>query len=115
MIRTLTLGLAMVGAVAAFAAPAAIARIDPPLDTSAGAGSPVARPDLRSPDARDAARSRNVVVLPLSGDRRPAEADGFDWSDAALGSGVAAGLLLCGAAALTLLRGRGDSRHAARI
>ena len=135
MIRTLTIGLAL-AAVAAVAAPAA-ARIDPPPDARDRDGSAVAHQDLRSPDARDAARLapslaprtdlrspdardaallREVVVLPLSGDRRPSEADGFDWSDAALGSGAAASLLLLGGVgALMLLRGRGESRHAARI
>jgi hypothetical protein len=116
MIRTLTFGLALVGAVAALAAPAA-ARIDPPSDARHGPGSAAALQDLRSPDARDAALPRKIVVLTLSGDRRPAEADGFDWNDAALGSGAAAGLLLLlgGAGALTLARSRRESRHAAQI
>jgi hypothetical protein len=115
MIRTLTLALTLAGVVAVVAAPAG-ARIDPPADARAPAASAVAQQDLRSPDARDAALSRTVVVVPLSGDPRPAEARGFDWSDAALGSGVTAGLLLLtGAGAVTLLRGRGGSRHAARI
>jgi hypothetical protein len=115
MTRRLTIGVALVAAVAVPAAPAG-ARLDPPPAARDGAGSAVVQQDLRSPDARDAALPRKIVVVPLSGDPRPVEADGFDWSDAALGSGVAAGLLLMsGAGALTLLRGRGASRHAARI
>jgi hypothetical protein len=115
MTRTLTLGVALVAAVAVPATPAG-ARFDPPPAAREGTGSAVVHQDLRSPDARDAALPRKIVVVPLSGDPRPAEADSFDWNDAALGSGVAAGLLLVGGAgALTLLRGRGASRHAARI
>jgi hypothetical protein len=115
MIRTLTLALTLVGVAAVLAAPAG-ARIDPPTHARDGAGSATPRQDLRSPDARDAALPRTVVVVPLTGDRRAAETRGFDWSDAALGSGVTAGLLLlAGAGTLTLLRGRGGSRHAAGI
>jgi hypothetical protein len=116
MIRTLMLALALVGAVAALAAPAS-ARIDPRPDAHDGAASTtVARQDLRSPDTRDTALSRTVVVVPLSGDRHPVEADGFDWTDAALGSGVTAGLLLlAGAGGLTLMRGYRGLRQAARI
>jgi hypothetical protein len=77
---------------------------------------PAPHTDLRSPDARDAALSRKVFVVPVGDGHRPGEADGFDWGDAALGSGAAAVLLLLGGAgALTLLQGRGESRHAARI
>lgn len=111
MIRTLTLGLALV---TVLAAPAA-ARIDPAPETSETA---VAQQDLRSPDTRDAAVGREIVVVPVTSDRRPAATtSGFDWSDAALGSGFTAGLMLLlgGVGALTLLRGRSESRHAARI
>jgi hypothetical protein len=134
MIRTLTLGLALAGAVGALAAPAGARPTDliPPeardgstaayrdlrspdaRDAARPAPPSAPRTDLRSPDARDAAVPRDVVVLPMSGDR-PAEADGFDWGDAAMGSGVAAALLLLGGAGtLTVLRARGASRHAAR-
>jgi hypothetical protein len=115
MIRTLTLGLALVAAVAVLATPAG-ARIDP--RPHAGAGSAAAQQDLRSPDARDAALPRKIVVVPVTSDRRPVEAaGGFDWSDAALGSGITAGLMLLlgGVGALTLLRGRRGSQPAARI
>jgi hypothetical protein len=111
MIRTLTLGLVLFTVVAVPAA----ARIDPPPDAS---GTAVAKQDLRSPDTRDAALGREIVVVPVISDRRPAEATGgFDWSDAALGSGMTAGLMLLlgGAGALTLMRGRSESRNAARI
>jgi hypothetical protein len=111
MIRTLTLGLVLL---TVFAAPAA-ARIDPPPDAR---GTAVAQRDLRSPDTRDVALGRNIVVVPLTIDHRPPEAaGGFDVSDAALGSGITVGLLLLlgGVGALTLLRGRSESQHAARI
>jgi hypothetical protein len=111
MIRTLTLGLVLFTVVAAPAA----ARIDPPSNTPATAA---AQQDLRLPDTRDAALGRRIVVVPVISDRRPAEAaGGFDWSDAALGSGITAGLMLLlgGAGALTLLRGRSESQSAARI
>ena len=117
MIRTLTLGLVLL---AVLAAPAD-ARIDPPPD-GRGTG---AQQDLRSPDARDAALGPDIVVVPLVrerrpaqiGDRRPAEAGGFNWGDAALGSGLTAGLLLLlgRVGALTPLRGRSESQNAARI
>jgi hypothetical protein len=110
MIRTLTLGLVLFAVVAAPAA----ARIDPPPATPGTAAAPQ---DLRSPDTRDAALGRKIVVVPVVSDRRPAEASGgFDWSDAAVGSGLTAGLLLLGGGgALTLLRYRGESQNAARI
>lgn len=111
MIRTLTLGLVLL---TVLATPAA-ARIDPRPDAR---GAAVAKQDLRSPDTRDAALGRKIVVVPVTSDRRPAEAaGGFDWSDAALGAGITAGLMLLlgGVGALTLLRGRSGSQHAARI
>ena len=111
MIRTLTLGLVLFTVVAAPAA----ARIDPPPDAP---GTAVAQQDLRSPDTRDAALGRKIVVVPVISDRGPARAaGGFDWTDAALGSGITAGLMLLlgGAAALTLLRGRSESQNPARI
>ena len=111
MIRTLTLGLVLFTVVAAPAA----ARIEP---RPHAPGPAVAQHDLRSPDTRDAALGRKVVVVPLISDRRPAEAaGGFDWSDAVLGSGITAGLmLLLGVAgALTLLPRRSGSQGAARI
>jgi hypothetical protein len=111
MIRTLTLGLVLL---TVLAAPAA-ARIDP---RPKARGTAVAQQDLRSPDTRDAALGRKIVVVPVTSDRRPAvAAGGFDWSDAAVGSGITAGLMLLlgGVGALTLLRGRSESQHAARI
>jgi hypothetical protein len=143
MNRTLTLGLALVTVAGTLAAPAGARPAElllpdasdtaRPVQPHTDLRSPDARDaalratrreqapaphtDLRSPDARDAALSRKVFVLPVSDGHRPAEADGFDWGDAALGSGAAAAvlLLLGGAGALTLLQGRGESRHAARI
>jgi hypothetical protein len=111
MIRMLTLGLVLLTVLAA----PATARIDPRPDAR---GPAVAQQDLRSPDSRDAALGRKIVVVPVTSNRRPAEAaGGFDWSDAALGSGITAGLMLLlgGVGALTLFRGRSESQHAARI
>jgi hypothetical protein len=114
--RTMTRGLALVIAIAGLAAPTALARQDlrspdardaarATRATSPQAASPPT--DLRSPDARDAAGPRQVVVLPAIERGRFAEADDFDWGDAALGSGAAVALLLLGGAgALTLQRGR---------
>jgi hypothetical protein len=107
----LTLGLVMLLVIAAPAA----ARIDPRPDAR---GTAVAQQDLRSPDTRDAALGRKIVVVPVISDRRPAEAaSGFDWGVAALGSGITAGLILLlgGVGALMLLQGRSESQHAPRI
>jgi hypothetical protein len=96
------------------AAPAG-ARIDPRPDAR---GPAAAQQDLRSPDSRDAALERKIVVVPVTSNRRLVQAaGGFDWSDAALGSGITAGvmLLLGGVGALTLLRGRNESQRVARI
>ena len=82
---------ALVLALAAIAPAAASAKFDlnPPQTTA------VSRPDPRSPDARDAALAaarlaptRGPVVVSVS------ESGGFDWGDAAIGAGGAAGLLL---------------------
>jgi hypothetical protein len=60
----------------------------------------LAAQDLRSPDARDAARQATVQDL-RSPDARDAAArivqvspGGFDWGDAAIGAGGALGLIL---------------------
>jgi len=66
MIRTVTLGLLLVGAVVALAAPAA-ARIDPPPDARDRAGSAVAQHDLRSPDTRDAGNRYQSPPSSLAG------------------------------------------------
>jgi hypothetical protein len=109
---TRTAALAM--AIAALAAPSAIARSDvssptPPVAgevqqdkrspdaTDAATPAPTTPQDKRSPDARDAAEGRGawnspeVVVVKLV-DVAPAR--GFDWADAGIGAGALLGLIL---------------------
>jgi hypothetical protein len=61
--------------------------------------------DLRSPDARDAADGRSTadMATPVVEITR---ADGFDWSDAAVGAGGATGLLAISLAGAMTLRRR---------
>jgi hypothetical protein len=78
--------------------------------------------DLRSPDARDAAscaRPAPIIVTPTAAeDPAPAAADiapsGFAWGDAAIGAGIAIGmlLLLAGCAAALHRRHRPEAGHA---
>jgi hypothetical protein len=74
-------------------------------DTHYG-GSPTAltQQDLRSPDARDAATATRRPVSPAS--IVSVSADGFDWGDAAIGAGGAAGLVLVLAGAGTAVMRR---------
>jgi hypothetical protein len=100
--RKLAGPLAVAAAVASLGAPAALAQ---PADHVA---TPPQRPmqDLRWPDTRDAAEGRSTASQPAPAvGARPlvevAHADGFDWTDAAIGAGGAAGLFaisLAGAA-----------------
>jgi len=61
--------------------------------------------DKRTPDAKDAADPRPVVVQPVI--RTVSAADGMDWRDAAIGAGAALGLvLLATGGALTVSRRR---------
>ena len=108
------LALTVMGAPAAVAKPAAIAKDSagswtPPRDMrspdardAADGGGTTAAPDMRSPDARDAAEGRGTfnspeVVVVGGGRQRPApvaENDGIDWADAGIGAGVLGGLVL---------------------
>ena len=68
--------------------------------------------DLRSPDAKipqaAAAPERPVAVAAIARDVAPAADDGFSWSDAALGAGIALGLMLLLAGAVAVA---GHYRH----
>ena len=68
--------------------------------------------DLRSPDAKipqaAAAPERPVAVAAIARDVAPVADDGFSWSDAALGAGIALGLMLLLAGAVAVA---GHYRH----
>ena len=68
--------------------------------------------DLRSPDAQvsqaAAPPERPVAVAAIARDVAPAADDGFSWSDAALGAGIALGLMLLLAGAVAVA---GHYRH----
>ena len=93
--RSAALGLA----IAALAAPAAIA--DPHAQDPNYPIQGVAGQDLRSPDARDAAEGRGtfnapevtVVRVPAPQPAAPA-ADGLDWNDVGIGAAGVVGLTL---------------------
>ena len=77
-------------------------------------------PDLRSPDAQDAAEGRGawtaprVMVVRIS---RPqvSNSGGFDWTDAGIGAGGALGLMLLAVGGtLVLAHGRRGARRARR-
>jgi hypothetical protein len=82
------------------AALAAVALALPPATTAAPAVQ-----DLRSPDARDAARQRGPADMstPVVEITR---ADGFDWGDAAIGAVAATGLLAISVGGAMTLRRR---------
>ena len=98
---------ATVAVVAALAPAGALARpaqdLRSPDARDAALPKPAALQDLRSPDAHDVAAGRPVVV--------PARvvatsSSGFDWGDAAIGAGGAAGILLVLAGAGTAVTRR---------
>jgi hypothetical protein len=63
--------------------------------------------DLRSPDARDAARELpRVVVSPPLVEVREAPSGGFDWGDAGIGAAGTLGLFSIAAGSALLLTGR---------
>jgi hypothetical protein len=114
------LGICLASAVAlgATAAPGALAE---PIDhtPNAGASSLRAVTDMRSPDARDAAEGRQVVVTgaptwpanprPVTTPRvvESAASSGLDWSSAGIGAGaVVAALAIAAAGAFGLRRHR---------
>jgi hypothetical protein len=70
---------------------------------------PLAGPsqDLRSPDARDAARDLpRVVVSPPLVEVREAPSGGFDWGDAGIGAAGTLGLFSIAAGSALLVTGR---------
>jgi hypothetical protein len=126
--RKLTGPLAVALALSPLGAPVALAR---PADqvSSATTHSPRAqelrrleaggRPtqDLRSADARDAAEGRSTADAPMPEMTRPlveiTRIDRFDWTDAAIGAGGAAGLLAISlAGAMTFRRRQSRSKPA---
>jgi hypothetical protein len=69
-------------------------------------------PDLRSPDVRDAAQGRGTASAPqIVGVKvsRPqvSSAGSFDWADAGIGAGAAFGLVLLGVGATLVVAQRG--------
>jgi hypothetical protein len=63
--------------------------------------------DLRSPDAKDAARELpRVVVSPPVVEVREAPSGGFDWGDAGVGAASALGLFSIAAGSALLVTGR---------
>jgi hypothetical protein len=101
--------LALIVAIAALAAIPAVAAAQQDL-RSPDARDAALTQDLRSPDARDAAAGRlpggsDVVVVSAPGPVATSPG-GFDWRAAAIGAGVAIGLVLIGTSAVLLLRRR---------
>jgi hypothetical protein len=97
--RTAALGLAL----AALGAPAASAQTGQDLrspDARDAARATVGPQDLRSPDARDAADGRGtfnspqIVVVKRQTQPQPALTHGIDWGDAGIGAGSLLGLTL---------------------
>jgi hypothetical protein len=114
--RTAALALALC-AVAAPAAAASSLVPPPPSSIAASAGS--AYQDLRSPDARDAARAaaedRETFYISDPGTRgeEPSSvpSDGLDWGDAGIGAGGLLGLILLGLGSTLIVMHR---RHRGR-
>jgi hypothetical protein len=118
-------GLATALALGAIAAPGALAQ---PLDVrpDARGASPSVRPaqDLRSPDARDAAEGRTIVVASSpSGLETPhpitrphavvdAPTSGLDWGSAGIGAAAVAGAFAIASAGIVGLRRRRIARIA---
>jgi hypothetical protein len=98
--HTATIGLA----VAAMAAPAAVARQDfrsPDAVDAAQTALAQRGQDLRSPDTRDTAAGRGTFSAPRVTVVKVAETPqatggGFDWGDAGIGAGGAVALVLIG-------------------
>jgi hypothetical protein len=98
--HTATIGLA----VAAMAAPAAVASQDfrsPDAVDAAQSALAQRGQDLRSPDARDTAAGRGTFTAPRVTVVKVAEAPqatggGFDWGDAGIGAGGVVALVLLG-------------------
>jgi hypothetical protein len=73
---------------------------------AAGQGLP--RQDLRSPDARDAADGYRPTLEPQPAADQPSSPSGFDWASAAIGAAAGTGLLLI---LLAAIAGSGRLRH----
>jgi hypothetical protein len=85
------LGLAAAAALCALAPSGAVAQ--PTHDAAASRRAAQVRQDLRSADARDAAKGRGtfnspqVVVVKAQPQTRPAPTNSIDWADAGIGAG----------------------------
>jgi hypothetical protein len=120
MIRhRLTRSAALALAVAAVAAPAAIAQQDlRSPDARDAAFSAMAKQDLRSPDARDAADGRGtfnapeVTVVRVPETAPAPSASPLDWRDVAIGAGAALGLMLLAIGGVRAVRPSVTSRTA---
>lgn len=101
------LGLAAALALAAAAPAGAFAAQDLRSPDTRDGGSPTAltQQDLRSPDSRDVATRAQRPVAPARV-IAVSPSEGFDWGDAAIGAGGAAGLVLVLAGAGTALMRR---------
>jgi hypothetical protein len=98
MTRRLTRSTAVGLAIAALAAPTALA--DPHAADMHARAEAAQKQDLRSPDARDAGEGRgtytapNVMIVKVP---EPMEAEGgLDWADVGLGAGGLLGLMMLG-------------------
>jgi hypothetical protein len=101
--------VAVAVATGAIAAPAAVAR---PADSGARNAAAPAGPDLRTPDAIDAAEGRRIVAsTPVVIERTRTAPAGFDWTDAAIGSGGTLGVILLASGA-TIVVSRRRREHA---
>jgi len=114
--RSAALGLTL----AALAAPAAGAQDLRSPDARDAARSAQARQDYRSPDARDAAEGRGTFnspqVIVVKAQPQPATPDGIDWLDAGIGAGSLLGLSLIGlGSALFVTHRRRAVHHAPPI
>ena len=114
--RATALGLTL----AALAAPAAGAQDLRSPDARDTARSAQARQDYRSPDTRDAAEGRGTFNSPqvvlVKAQPQPAAPDGIDWIDAGIGAGSLLGLSLIGlGGALFITHRRRAAHHAPPI
>ena len=67
-------------------------------DAARDAAAQLAQPrDFRMPDTRDAAREAQAPTAPVVEFVEVPQAGGFDWTDALVGAGGGAGILLIGA------------------
>jgi len=109
--RSTALGLTL----AALAAPAAGAQDMRSPDARDAARSAQARQDYRSPDTRDAAEGRGTFnspqVVVVKAQPQPAPPDGIDWLDAGIGAGSLLGLTLIGLGGALFVTHRRRAAH----